>query len=725
MSPAPEARVAASITAGLTDAAVLLDTDLQPISYNPALLLFSGLRRKAFDQQCQDAGDFFDLLGNSNWHRDNVDRCMANGRVMRFDEVGVTSPSGDKYTMIVSYIPVVDVDNRVVGLILCLRDVSAEARMQERYKELVSLERARADELERQVGERTQELATALAEVTRLSRTDPLTGLLNRRAFSEHAEAALLAAERYGRRLAVLMCDLDHFKRVNDTYGHDAGDAVLAATAGCLRDSVRKSDHVARFGGEEFVILLAETTMAGVEQVGRRCNQAVRNREWVEVVSTILEPVTVSVGVAVFPDHGREFAGLLSKADSALYEAKRLGRDRVVVFSEGVESPVVVSDDEDRRRVLLVDPSAERAQEYVSALSPLFDMVVTTAPENASVLCTNESFDVIIAESSLEGDGAVDFLTDSIRVQPDAVRVLILSDRDHFVTLKVRSLSAIDHFLLRADASSYLVSAIQDGLFRRDVTTRPGGEQSMTRDMWSERVYRALTGVLSSGGIHMVYQPIIDSDSGETFGVEALCRCNEPLLENPTTLFKVAVRSGRVWQLSRLVRKAVVNDAGELPTDLRLFVNLDPLDLDDPEFLEGEEYLQEIRSRLVFEITERVTFPDLSRVQSNLNELRKWGYQFAVDDLGAGFAGLNSVALLEPNFIKVNAFLIRGINESNSRGKIVRRIVEFANDAGVRIIAEGIETKEEADVAKGLGCHLLQGYYFARPSRDLVGAPSD
>ena len=162
------------------------------------------------------------------------------------------------------------------------------------------------------------------------ARTDPKTGVLNAGAWQGEADLAINRARRRGEPLAVLIADVDHFKNVNDTHGHLTGDAMLRSLAAEMRQQVRESDLVGRFGGEEFVIMLAGTTAE------EACSVADRIRRGVGVVRVFshekMVGVTISVGVAVLGDHGRELTELLDAADLALYRAKRLGRDRVCLF---------------------------------------------------------------------------------------------------------------------------------------------------------------------------------------------------------------------------------------------------------------------------------------------------------------------------------------------------------------------------------------------------------
>jgi diguanylate cyclase (GGDEF)-like protein len=178
-------------------------------------------------------------------------------------------------------------------------------------------------------------------EAQRLSLTDPLTGLWNYRYLRESLRREVERAGRFGRMLAVLVLDLDHFKDVNDTYGHVAGDAVLAEFARRIRLGLREVDFAFRHGGEEFVVLLPETDAYGGAIVAERLGAAVRGRP-VPVDGEQI-PISVSIGVAVFPEHGDTSQRVLRAADEALYEAKKAGRDTFRLAGAGQTMPVIKS----------------------------------------------------------------------------------------------------------------------------------------------------------------------------------------------------------------------------------------------------------------------------------------------------------------------------------------------------------------------------------------------
>jgi diguanylate cyclase (GGDEF)-like protein/PAS domain S-box-containing protein len=169
-------------------------------------------------------------------------------------------------------------------------------------------------------------------ELQRLATTDALTGLLNRRAFLQEVEQELQRFRRHGRAGTLLMLDLDHFKRVNDRYGHPVGDTVLVQVSAVLRERLRLTDRIGRLGGEEFAVLLPETEPQGALPLAQVLREAVAALR----IATPMGPlgVTVSIGLAVFLPGEPDAAPLLNRADKALYQAKEQGRDRVVVAQE-------------------------------------------------------------------------------------------------------------------------------------------------------------------------------------------------------------------------------------------------------------------------------------------------------------------------------------------------------------------------------------------------------
>lgn len=167
------------------------------------------------------------------------------------------------------------------------------------------------------------------AETQRMARTDPLTGLVNRRVFEERLDEEVHRAQRYAHPLSVVMADLDHFKRYNDTHGHQAGDVALQQLGEILQANVRETDLVARYGGEEFVILLPETSKAGALALAEKIRAAVEMHPFPYENSHPSRRLTLCLGVAAYREGVEDSKALLRRADEALYQAKAGGRNRV------------------------------------------------------------------------------------------------------------------------------------------------------------------------------------------------------------------------------------------------------------------------------------------------------------------------------------------------------------------------------------------------------------
>ena len=159
--------------------------------------------------------------------------------------------------------------------------------------------------------------------------TDALTGLANRRAFDSELNRAYRASIDCGAPTLVMMIDVDHFKSVNDTYGHALGDEVLKRLSHLIQEELRPLDHVCRYGGEEFAVLLPNTSIGGAFSTAERIRQSVRRSKFTADKQSL--EVSISIGATPLDERDQQYNEALARADKALYEAKQLGRDRVVV----------------------------------------------------------------------------------------------------------------------------------------------------------------------------------------------------------------------------------------------------------------------------------------------------------------------------------------------------------------------------------------------------------
>jgi EAL domain-containing protein (putative c-di-GMP-specific phosphodiesterase class I) len=176
-----------------------------------------------------------------------------------------------------------------------------------------------------------------------------------------------------------------------------------------------------------------------------------------------------------------------------------------------------------------------------------------------------------------------------------------------------------------------------------------------------------------------------------------------------------AERLDRLEPMGRHLRQLTANGAADAAAAGIVFVNLHPRDLFDPTLTEPGTGLSAIASRVVLEITERASLDNLGNAKKRAAELREHGYKIAIDDLGAGYAGLTAFAMLEPEIVKLDMTLVRDVDKNPTKRAVVRTMAQLAHELGMQVVAEGVETRAELDAVIEAGCDLLQGFLLAKP----------
>jgi EAL domain-containing protein (putative c-di-GMP-specific phosphodiesterase class I) len=254
---------------------------------------------------------------------------------------------------------------------------------------------------------------------------------------------------------------------------------------------------------------------------------------------------------------------------------------------------------------------------------------------------------------------------------------------------------------------------------------REAAQAARGAEQWERtRKVTDLKTTIREGAVFIEYHPIIVTATEEIYGFEALARGVRRELRSPEVLFEVAEEANMVWELSRLLRRrAVEGIINELEDGQFLFLNIDPHDFDDPTFRNLDPIDLGIHdpSKVVLEITERTAIKDYPRFQEYLQAFRARGFRFAVDDAGSGYAGLGSIANLAPDYIKLDISLIANIDTNFLKQNLVETMVSFANGQGAKVIAEGVERREEFETVKEIGVHLTQGFLFHKPRYANLG----
>ena len=410
---------------------------------------------------------------------------------------------------------------------------------------------------------------------------DELTGLPNRSLFRQALDKALQRAERSGKMLSILFFDLDRFKNINDSLGHDAGDEVLRAVAERLTACVRKIDMVARFGGDEFAVLTEGLTAEDqASTVARKILEALSKPM---ILAGRQYRPAASIGISTYPTDGRDVQSLLKNADIAMYRAKEEGRGTFQFYSEMLNT----------------------------------------------------------------------------------------------------------HSVQRLEFESNLSSALNNHEFV------------------------------------LYYQPKVDLATGRVTGLEALVRWISPQLGlvPPGDFISIAEETGLIVPLGRWVAQTacVQNRAwqkGGLPP-LRIAINISARQMADKGLV---QFISDTVRKtgltvdsLELEITESAVMSNQEHAEKVLNELKALGFHLTMDDFGTGYSSLAYLKRFPFDSVKIDQSFVRGIPESKDDEAIVEAIIAMARSLRLKVVAEGVETKEQFDFLRQLGCDQIQGYYFSKP----------
>ena len=430
--------------------------------------------------------------------------------------------------------------------------------------------------LERELFESHQRLRT-------LAENDSLTGLANRYYFDESLRTAIPRANRLNDKLALLFLDLDNFKIINDSMGHDAGDQLLKEVAKRLLHVIRNGDIVCRLGGDEFAILAHNfESQDRIVQLAERILEELRPPF---MIKNSEQFISASIGVATYPDAGQDAGDMLKAADLAMYRAKRDGKNNYHFFSSALQAQV----------------------------------------------------------------------QERIRMEKE-----------------LRSLIPTDHFVL-------------------------------------------------------YYQPIVDAKTLEITGVESLIRWDHPTrgILPPSEFISLAEEIGLIieidsrsrlkacQQLSQWRKKGLVRE------DFSVRINVCAQMLTDDDLhlaIKNDLDLTEIPGRCIgLEVTESVLIENFERTAKLLQQIRSYGVEISVDDFGTGYSSMAYLKALPARTLKIDRTFVQDVPQSADDARILRAMIVFGKSLNLKIVVEGIETKEQAKFCRKYGADLLQGYLFSKP----------
>ena len=410
---------------------------------------------------------------------------------------------------------------------------------------------------------------------------DALTGLPNRTLLNDRLEQAIEKAKRSKTSMALLFIDLDHFKEINDSLGHEMGDKVLTEVTQKLKETIRDEDTLARLGGDEFTIIL--------EGIAEGHDASVLAQKLLKVLSKPLNIeghelyVSSSIGISLYPDDGTSAQNLLKYADSAMYKAKDNGRNSFQFYSAEM---------------------------------------------------TELAFEKVVMEAAL------------------------------------RSAVINEEFV----------------------------------------VY---------------YQAQVDAPSNKLIGMEALVRWQHPTMGmiSPDKFIPLAERTGLIVELDRLVMKIAMNQITEWykkgldPGSLAINLAVKQLKKDD--FIEMfKKMMKEIECKpewLEFEVTEGQIMTNPEEAVKILKQISDLGIELAIDDFGTGYSSLSYLKKLPIDKLKIDQSFVRDLPDDEEDAGITKAVIALAKSLNLKIIAEGVETKEQKEFLVKHGCNNIQGYYYSKP----------
>jgi EAL domain-containing protein (putative c-di-GMP-specific phosphodiesterase class I) len=371
-----------------------------------------------------------------------------------------------------------------------------------------------------------------------------------------------------------------------------------------------------------------------------------------------------------------------------------------------------------RARVLLAEDDAHVRRPLGRSLAA-FGYEVVTAENGREALAqmNGAPFDVIVSDIVMPELDGIQLLR-AIRERDTDVPVVLVTGAPDVTTAmqavrlgallyltKPVDLDEIKHVVARAVRLRRIARLKQEAL----ALLSDGGLGISDRLSLEAGFDRALD------SLWMAFQPIVRTADGGLFGYEALLRSTERSLPHAGAVLDAAERLGRLPELGRAIRRVVVPPLDRADPNALLFVNLHARDLLDETLFAPDAPLSGVADRVVLEVTERAALGDVDDVRAKVARLRKMGFRIAVDDLGAGYAGLTSFATLEPELVKLDMGLVRAIDQSTTKQKLVRSVTGLCKELGMMVVGEGVETPAERDILIECGCDLLQGYLFAKP----------
>ena len=376
------------------------------------------------------------------------------------------------------------------------------------------------------------------------------------------------------------------------------------------------------------------------------------------------------------------------------------------------------SDSNEVAKVLVVDDDPKVLSMLERALtSPTVRVTTVSTGADALSLLGSEGFDAVVSDIQMPGISGLKLLR-AVREYDLDLPIVLMTGQPNLSGAAIAVEYGALQYLIKPVAIDRLRAIVARAVgygrilrLKRQCATEYGSGSFYVGDRAGieAKLDRALR------SLWMAYQPIVRRDGG-VFAHEAFLRSDEAMLPHPGAVLKAAERLRRIPDVGRAVRDLVAAEVSGSGDDGSLiFVNIHPEDLLDPLLYLPSAPLSRTAARVVLELTDREPVDDIKDVAVRISRLRELGFRIAIDDLGAGQAGLATLSQLEPEFVKLDISLIRDVHRDPTKRRIVSSMVQLCHSMGKSVIAEGVERELERAVLVDVGCDLLQGFLFGRP----------
>ena len=705
-------------------------------------------------------------------------------------QFGLKTDDGEDIKYAINASPITGPDGKIQGVLVTLDDITQVEEQNVQLKTMVN----RLEKTQAKVQEQNKEL-------TYLATRDALTGCLNRRAFTDGFQLLFDASNDDGSELSCIMVDLDHFKLVNDNFGHAVGDEVIIMLAEVLNASTRKEDLVGRYGGEEFCLVLPGMSVEQASVVAERIRLRIKDESNKRYENG--PRVTASIGVASMLDNPPDPGALNIFADEALYCAKENGRNRVVSYVSiaEIEAQPDAASKTAEIKIPVVEPKIENLQNRIAELEDI-------ATQFSSELEYNKSYDgltglpnqelfydrihqgiergsrhdelsaVLIIDiemfsqinASLGRAGGDELLKEvaerlnSIVRKSDGVSRLSVSrvagdefavlfndiPRKEQVTWAVKRLLDIVNQPVEIDGNTiHLKCHVGISLYPTDAESVEGllnnamSAKQYSKNHKSEYGYQFFdhhVQELSVKHLHLeadlhraiendewtlLYQPKLDVAQREVIGVEALIRWNHPErgLLSPLEFIEFAEQRGLIIQIGDwVIREACRQLRSWMDQGIhncKIAINVSSVQLIQADIVHRilqslEEF--KVPPRLFeIEITETILMENVRQAIDSLERLHARGISIAIDDFGTGYSSLGYLKALPINSLKIDRSFVQDICTDDNDQKIVQTLISMAHSMGMKVVAEGVETRAQYDLIARYAVDEVQGNLLSRP----------